>query len=244
VNTKTEHFHFLSVPQGRNFAYLCESDEWKKFYESEKFTRWLAGEPNPAFERYCYLPQPGDILSVDRPGVVHTALGCVLEEYANVSTDMVDRLHDQNKGKTIPQKFNRPYFLKQLDAVKYPQDSRRVLRTEKGFAVQPLPWTSMGDAKRLLVASTQTYTAERLFLPPGASWVWKTGDQFLTAFLSEGTVLCQLIRYRDAKMEKSLSLDRHDIFLILPRTEWRVQNLSPKSAQFSVLSINEAAFNV
>jgi len=39
------------------------------------------------------------VFIISELGVVHTVMGCVLEEYATVSTDMVERLHDQNIGR-------------------------------------------------------------------------------------------------------------------------------------------------
>ena len=95
---KLEVFHILSVKPG-GYVFLCDFGDWKRVYEEDSFERWLNGEQNAAYERYKFVPEPGDVFIISELGVVHTVMGCVLEEYATVSTDMVERLHDQNIGR-------------------------------------------------------------------------------------------------------------------------------------------------
>lgn len=122
---KTEIFHILEVLNG-GYVFICDYKDWLANYEESAFKDWLAGNPDTRYERFRIYPQPGDVFSINKLGVVHTVIGCVLEEYATVSTDMVDRLFDQNAGKKIPSYFNRDYARGILKSLKFPAASRRV----------------------------------------------------------------------------------------------------------------------
>jgi len=98
---KTEVFHILE-PLDRAVVFLCNSEEWEAVFDSERFQRWLAGTADDDFDCFATRPQPGDVYHVNELGMIHSVLGCVLEEFATVSTDMVDRLHDQNAGRPAP----------------------------------------------------------------------------------------------------------------------------------------------
>jgi len=98
---KTEIFHILD-PLARALVFLCSSKEWEKAYDGERFQRWLDGAPDAELDRFAVRPRPGDVYHVSELGVIHSVLGCILEEFATVSTDMVDRLHDQNAGRHEP----------------------------------------------------------------------------------------------------------------------------------------------
>lgn len=101
VTRKTEVFHILE-PLDRALVFLCTSDEWRAVYERGRFDRWLAGHSDEELDCIAVRPRPGDVFHVSELGVVHTVLGCILEEFATVSTDMVERLHDQNAGRSEP----------------------------------------------------------------------------------------------------------------------------------------------
>jgi hypothetical protein len=47
-------------------------------------------------------------------------VGCVLAEYATVSTDMVERLHDQNVHRAIPPEFTRAYARQHILGLQIP----------------------------------------------------------------------------------------------------------------------------
>jgi hypothetical protein len=101
VTRKTEVFHILE-PLTRAMVFLCSSAQWDAVYERERFDRWLAGSADADLDCIAVRPRPGDVYPVSELGVVHTVLGCILEEFATVSTDMVERLHDQNAGRAEP----------------------------------------------------------------------------------------------------------------------------------------------
>ncbi len=125
LSHKTEIFHILEVQKG-GYVFICDYEDWIKFYEKEAFTKWLEGEPDDRFDRFRIVPEPGDIFIIDKLRVVHTVIGCILEEFATVSTDMVDRLHDQNAGKPIPSYYNRDYAQKIIRNISYPTRNRHI----------------------------------------------------------------------------------------------------------------------
>lgn len=141
ISHKTEAFHIIDVKEG-GYVFICEYKDWQKIYDKRSFEAWLSGEPNEAYDRYKYEPEPGDLIVVDKLGTVHSVIGCVLEEYATASTDMVDRLHDQNEGKNIPSYFEREYALQQLKNTIVPTQTRCVdlengSRSRRGVELEP-----------------------------------------------------------------------------------------------------------
>ncbi len=125
ITHKTEVFHILEVLNG-GYVFFCEYKNWLKNYEKKAFADWLSGKPDERYDQFRIYPKPGDVFSINKLGVVHTVIGCVLEEYATVSTDMVERLFDQNAGRKIPSFFNRNYTQKMLRSIKFPSSSRHV----------------------------------------------------------------------------------------------------------------------
>jgi mannose-6-phosphate isomerase-like protein (cupin superfamily) len=125
VTHKTEVFHVLDTKPGA-YVFLCEFADWQRQYEPEKFSRWLAGSPDPFFDQRAFRPSPGDVFVISELGVVHTVIGCILEEFATVSTDMVHRLHDQNTGRPIPPLFTREYAESEMLKLTLPEQNRLV----------------------------------------------------------------------------------------------------------------------
>lgn len=125
ITHKTEIFHILEVQPG-GYVFICDYEEWGRVYEKEAFARWLEGNPDPRFDRFRIVPEPGDIFVIDQLNVVHTVMGCMLEEFATVSTDMVDRLHDQNAGNPIPSFYNRDYAGKVTREISHPASNRLI----------------------------------------------------------------------------------------------------------------------
>lgn len=122
---KVEVFHILDVHPG-GFVYLSSWDDWQRDYDRQRFAAWLAGAPDAAYERHRIPAHPGDIFVLDQLNIVHTVVGCTLEEFATISTDMVDRLHDQNQGRPIPAAFAKPWVRQQLAGLRNPPASRVV----------------------------------------------------------------------------------------------------------------------
>jgi mannose-6-phosphate isomerase-like protein (cupin superfamily) len=122
---KTEVFHILDAHPG-GFVYLSSYDDWRRDYDRNRFADWLAGQPDAAYERFRIPAHPGDVFILDQLNIVHTVVGCTLEEFATISTDMVDRLHDQNQGRPIPAAFVKPWVHQRLAGLRNPPSSRVV----------------------------------------------------------------------------------------------------------------------
>ena len=168
VSHKTEVFHILEVKRG-GYVFICDFEDWIRYYDKDSFSAWLSGQSDDRYDQYRLEPNPGDVFVIDRLNVVHTVIGCVLEEFATVSTDMVDRLQDQNAGKPIPAYFNRHYAQERLRAISTPRTSRRIENrigmhqvTEivpiriSGGQVTPLARTSIISASHYLIEPFQT----------------------------------------------------------------------------------------
>ena len=186
---KLEVFHIVGVKPG-GFVFLCDSDTWERIYEPRAFERWLGGEPDERFDRFKFEPEPGDVFVISELGVAHTVIGCVLEEYATVSTDMVERLHDQNAGRPIPCGFNRTNAEAALRTLQAPPRSRLVRGLERRslHAIEPEP-VQGGERIRLCDSFVR---AARYAIDPGRETA-PAHDQshaaVLRVFGGQGTIL-------------------------------------------------------
>jgi hypothetical protein len=97
---KLEAFHVLSSDED-SFIFVSTVEEWNR--AGKEWAEQLAVEhppdPLPAFAVH---PRPGDVTTIAETNVVHTVIGCVLEEYASCSVDAVVRLLDQNHRADVP----------------------------------------------------------------------------------------------------------------------------------------------
>ena len=116
IEHKVEVFHIVEAMPG-GYAFICDYSDWERDFEPEAFARWLAGAPDPRYDRHRHDVSPGDVFVIDQLNIVHTVVGCVLEEFATVSTDMVDRLFDQNEDKPIPAEFSREFVRARLEGL-------------------------------------------------------------------------------------------------------------------------------
>jgi mannose-6-phosphate isomerase-like protein (cupin superfamily) len=153
ITHKVEVFHVLEVLPG-GFVFICDHDTWQREYDPQAFSAWLGGAPDDRYEPYRYRPRPGDVIAIEDLNVVHAVLGCTLEEFANASTDMVDRLHDQNAGADVPLHFERPWVEGRLPEIAYPRESRAI----RGLGGEPesvpvVPEEVEGGSVRVLAES-------------------------------------------------------------------------------------------
>jgi hypothetical protein len=157
---KTEMFYFLDVPPG-GFVFLCDFAEWQRIYDRDAFLAWLDGKPDERYERWRFVPQPGDVIVIDRLNVVHSVIGCTLVEFATVSTDMVDRLHDQNEKRPVPAEFTRPLTEDRLRGLAWPHASHRVTMDPGGHSRRAIPVQRVAGGVRTVlddgVVSASTY---------------------------------------------------------------------------------------
>lgn len=121
---KTEVFHILEVLPG-GYVFLCRYSDWQKHYEPNEFRKWLNGKSHPFFDKCRFFPQPGDTFVISELGVVHTVIGCILEEFATISTDMVQRLYDQNDRDSVATPA-RNHVLSELAKLQVPKEPRLI----------------------------------------------------------------------------------------------------------------------
>ncbi len=137
ITHKTEVFHILDTKPGA-LVFLCEFDDWQRHYEPQAFQKWLGGGVKDDFyDQHTFRPRAGDVFIISELGVVHTVMGCILEEFATVSTDMVMRLHDQNEGCPIPVDFTRQNAEREMLSLSLPSESRLVDR--RTWKSEPIP---------------------------------------------------------------------------------------------------------
>jgi mannose-6-phosphate isomerase-like protein (cupin superfamily) len=167
ISRKTEVFHILEPLDGAR-VFLSSSEEWNATYERERFDAWLNGRTDTAFDRHAIVPESGDVFHVDRLGIVHSVLGCTLEEYATVSIDMVDRLHDQNEGHSLAFEVRRDEVEAKLRTLPIPEYSSafpNALDHKRKVVLEP----AVSEGVALWRLSTGTIEASRYFIKPGSS---------------------------------------------------------------------------
>jgi hypothetical protein len=168
ITHKTEVFHILD-PQENGFVFLCAHEQWLAVYEPGRFAAWLAGErADPEYEQFRYPARAGDVFILDQLGIVHTVIGCILEEFATISTDMVERLHDQNVGRPVPPYFARPWVYDTLRRVNRPRRSREITGNARSPVLRPLPATPIPGGQRTTFAEGFLRASE-LVIDAGAS---------------------------------------------------------------------------
>lgn len=167
ISHKVEIFQIVSAPPG-SYVFACDYDSWKALYEPDRFQRWLEGAADPALERFRHVPKPGDVIVIDRLNVVHTVIGCVLEEFATVSTDMVDRLFDQNAGRSIPPDFPRARVNALLAELPEVEPQRIYELGSGGLSARPQV-AELHAWGELRTIRTGPLTARHLVIRPGAT---------------------------------------------------------------------------
>jgi mannose-6-phosphate isomerase-like protein (cupin superfamily) len=164
---------------------------------------------------------------------VHTVVGCVLEEFATVSTDMVDRLHDQNAGKKIPANFTRAYAEAALLEIEPPSGNRLV----KGFGAREIetmePVSVPGGEQFLLCDSF--VRAARYVINPGAETATERDDHRAVLLrISRGhgsAVIADASELGDSKAR--LPFGKGDLFLIPPGIHYAIRSEGSGCVEYS-----------
>lgn len=239
---KLEVFHILSIKPG-GYVFLCDSADWDRIYEKNSFERWLNGEPYAAYDRYRFVPERGDVFIISELGVVHTVIGCVLEEYATVSTDMVDRLHDQNIGKKIPANFNRANADVMLREIE-PAVRNRLVQGLGEKRIEPIRPELVEGGERTLLCDSFVKAA-RYVIEPGKQTALASDDSravLLRMYNGRGTVVVADSSECGASMPW-LPFERGDLFLIPPGIRYAVRSESGGHVCYSEHSlVPEVAF--
>ena len=226
VTHKTEIFYILDVLPG-GFVFLCDFDDWKRIYDRESFLAWMNGAPDSRYERFRFVPQPGDVIVIDRLSVVHSVVGCVLAEFATVSTDMVDRLHDQNEGRSIPTEFTRAFSEARIRALAWPETSRRVSFGPSGWSraeVQPRP---VKGGQQTLFGNDDRFSASVFRIAPGSQTETSTvRDRATCLHVATGSGKLLLGTAEELRRPSPPVLDAKagDLFLVAPGAHYAVAN--------------------
>jgi len=233
---KLEVFHVLAVKPG-GYVFLCDSAHWDRVYQPDSFARWMEGEPNPDYDPHRFVPHPGDIFVISELGVVHTVIGCVLEEYATVSTDMVERLHDQNAGKSIPPAFTRENSEAVLASLEAPARNRLVKGNHPRVFHKIEPeWVPGGE--RFLLCDSFVRAARYRIAPKAEALVGEDPARAISlrVFRGQGTLMLA-DRSESPASVPGIEFNPGDLFLVAPGIRYSFRNESSDHLEYSEHSI-------
>jgi quercetin dioxygenase-like cupin family protein len=215
ITHKTEVFHILEVQPGAQ-VFLCDYEDWQKIYNKDTFMDWLSDHSNEQYDQYKFDPMPGDIFVIDKLNVVHTVIGCVLEEFATISTDMVDRLYDQNADKPIPSNFNRSYAQDRLKSISNPKQSRLVDTRLPKRATKDIVPVQIPGGYMLPLARTNISASRYIIEPFKASEPEKDDYRAATIYITEGNGSIILGDEQEAQMSSppTIPVSKGDVLMI------------------------------
>lgn len=167
---KYEAFHILRS-HSRSFVYLSTRREWEASGERAAIA-WSA-ERQQFSSEYSYPPRPGDVARVTSTEIVHTVVGCTLEEYATTSLDAVERLLDQNDraGTELPARHPE---MRGIVRELHPELPLRLFnRSGPGWAYKSMPNLEpiIQVPSQLLGRRIQLERGTLLRVPAPAAWV-------------------------------------------------------------------------
>jgi hypothetical protein len=226
---KVEVFHILATKSGA-YVFLCSFRDWERNYEPHAFTEWLNGRPDKRYDRFRYRPRPGDVIAIDQLNIVHAILGCVVEEFATASTDMVDRLHNQNSRSRIPSGFDRAFAISHLSALEYPRESRVVTGLAQGLRAlqhsRPVPRIqASGGSVRVL--SEDFLGARHYDISPGLSGAVTVDHARITSvFVSTGRGAISVGDHDDVAGDNpgvDIDVAAGNVLTILPGSHYRAR---------------------
>jgi hypothetical protein len=236
---KVELFHILDVLPG-GYLFICDHDEWKAAYNPQSFQAWLAGAPDPNLDRFKCHPAPGDLYAIDRTGIVHSVIGCVLEEFATVSTDYVDRLHDQNASTAIPQHFSRVASEARLKAIEFPRELSRATIDGKGSSRRQGVVGTKVRGGRLFSLAAGVFSAARLAVESGASTeLVHTAGEGLSIHVTRGAGRVVIADRNEAHRTSppELPVTEGDLLLIPPRVWYAISGDAGTGMDVSIQGI-------
>jgi mannose-6-phosphate isomerase-like protein (cupin superfamily) len=225
VARKTEVFHVLGTTEGA-YAFVCHYDDWARVYEPAAFAAWLAGSPDPRYDRYRFQVEPGDFFVMDQLNVVHTVVGCVLEEFATVSTDMVDRLHDQNAGHPIPAEYDRRYAEQRLRTLTFPPGARLLAVDGPSTRATPVEPVPMRGCTKVPLTDSFVVASRYLVHPLGTTDVLHDDERAAILHVTAGSGQV-VVADRDEigfANPPSLSARKADVLLIAPGIRYAFVN--------------------
>jgi len=231
LDFKVELFHILKVLP-KSYVFISSANDWDELYQEDKFKEWFDGGLVSEYERFRINPKPGDVIKVDTTGIVHTAIGCVLEEYANTSTDMVQRLYDQNVGRKIPQHFSRSFVEEQLKTLVFP-DYSSIVSIDADHSRSQIPDEQTDYGRKIILHDTADFFAARGFIDLMKAEYIESGDQYISLYVTEGEGELWI-------HENKTTLTKGDPVLLVPKTSAVLRNTSDTvPLVYSVLSLHK-----
>lgn len=232
---KTEVFHILDVLPG-GYVFLCRYSDWIAHYDQPLFEKWLAGQPHPFFDSCKHLPRPGDTFVISELGVVHTVIGCVLEEFATISTDMVQRLYDQNDRDQVPMP-SRQEITDQLSCLKLPIESREINligpSENNGNFVRRIK-EPFGHSD--ILTDTFLKASHHWIYPDKATRMEVDRERVVVIRIFEGTgsvLLHDESEFRENLDTESISVTKGDVLVIPKNVYFQIENNSPEDLAYS-----------
>ena len=182
---KLEGFHVLR-PKSESLLYIADLDEWEGGGRQWALDHLVDGVPTP-FPAGALVPLEGDVATVSETSVVHTVLGCVLEEYASCSVDSVVRLLDQNdrSDPELPARHLAPAQLLRSGSTRLPR--RHLARSGAGWVRRTPPWG--GE-----VLETSQVRGWREVLRPGVAQALVPGAHVTSVVVVSGRLSASLSR--------------------------------------------------
>jgi quercetin dioxygenase-like cupin family protein len=220
---KVEAFHILGL-QPTAFVVHASLDEWAA-HGLDMVAAWDRGDPTAS--PLAYRPEPGDLVVISDLHTVHTVVGCVLEEYATTSYDIVMRLHDQNTGDEVrlPPQHRR---VGDILAAAPPHAPRRRVHRDPDWRFEALDGVCI-DEVDLPDAGLR---AGHLVLEPGATHDRSTPTGLIDTFI----VLAGEV---DADVDGlAITLAVGDLVSLLPGSRVSLSNHGRSAALLSACSVS------
>jgi hypothetical protein len=226
VTHKTEIFYILDVLPG-GYVFLCDFADWREVYDRATFLAWLNGAADPRYERFRFVPRPGDVVVIDKLSVVHSVVGCTLAEFATVSTDMVDRLYDQNEGLPIPAEFSRAFAEDRIGRLAWPDESSLVTFGAAGWSREAIRPEAIAGGRRTSFGGGGKFVATSSSFHAGASSeISSDPGRATSVHVASGSGRLILGTSDEVRRTTPPSLAAHagDLFLIAPGARYGFVN--------------------
>ena len=170
LEPKYEAFHFLRCHPG-SFLYLSTRPEWVEA-GADAAIEWAKGT-NEFRSDFSCVPVPGDVARVTSTEIVHSVVGCTLEEYATTSFDAVERLLDQNDRAGMSLPARHPDMHKMVHDL-YPELPLRLLsRSGSAWSFGDMPSSQpiIDIPDQLLGMRIRLENGIRIRLPAPVAWI-------------------------------------------------------------------------
>jgi len=226
VTHKTEIFLILEVLQG-GFVFLSDFADWQQIYQRDTFLAWLNGARDDRYERFRFVPRPGDVIVIDRLSVVHSVMGCVLAEFATVSTDMVDRLHDQNEGRPVPGEFTRAFSEARIRSTAWPETLNLVTLGSSGWSRSEIPSHPIHGGRKTTLGDDPRFSASLLRIDVGGKTaIVSSPDRAISVHVASGAgqLLLGTADEMGGAKPPAIAARAGDLFLIAPRAHYAFVN--------------------